>query len=40
MTDAQFLFWAVATFVALLFVLEQAVEWVDRIAEWWERGKR
>ena len=39
MNGAQFVFWVLITFVALLFVLEQAVEWVDRIAKWWE-GRR
>jgi hypothetical protein len=40
MNGAHVLFWVVITFVALMFVLEQAVEWADRIAQWWERGKR
>ena len=40
MTDAQFLFWAVIAFVAALFVVEQALKWVDRLVDWWERGRR
>ena len=40
MNGVQFLFWVIVAFVALLFVLEQGVEWVNRLVDWWERGKR
>lgn len=36
MTDAQFLFWALVVFVALLFVVKQALAWVKRLVDWWD----
>jgi len=39
MNGAQFLFWVLIAFVALVFVLEQAVEWLDKLLAWWE-GRR
>ncbi len=37
MTDAQFLLIAVVVVVAALFVVEQAVEWVGRLARWLDK---
>ena len=37
MTDAHVLLLVTVAFVSLLFVVEQALEWLGRLAEWLDR---